>query len=205
MTNSKGNKGDKQNKQKTIIIAVGIVALAVVAALITTIVVLLNREPIPEIITEVVYEPVVQLVEGPSVGNYERNPGGRGFVVTEDNVEEVRAAIEERRNIPQEDRRFEFSQTSDWRFATSLTPSRNALVRNVERNSRTVFFDVYIEDYGVVYVSPYMPLGSEHRNFALDVELPAGTYSATVTYFLVDDDLEILTDVSVGVTITIEN
>jgi len=50
-----------------------------------------------------------------------------------------------------------------------------------------------------------MPRGSEIRNFALEVELPAGTYSSVVTYFLVDDDFEILTDVSVGVTIIIEN
>jgi len=199
MEKAKKEKGDKQNRQKTIIIASAVIGLTTIAALAATIVVLLIREP------EVVFEPVVQLIEGPGVGNYVRNPGGRGFVVTEDNVEEVRAALEADRNIPHGDRNFEFNKTTDWRFATSLTPSRNALVRNVSNNSRTVFFDITIEGYGVVYVSPYMPLGSEHRNFALDVELPAGTYQSVVTYFLVDDDLEILTDVSVGVTIIIEN
>jgi len=202
MTKANGNKSDKQNRQRNIIVAAVILFVAIIVALITTIVVLLNREPV----TEIVYEPVVQLVEGPGIGNYERNPGGRGFVVTEENVEEVRAALEaEESRVAPEDRRFEFSKTADWRFATSLTPSRNALVRNVTNNSRTVFFDIYIEDYGVVYVSPYMPLGSQHSGFALDYDLEPGTYSAVVTHFLVDDDFEILTDASVGVTITVEN
>jgi len=200
MTKSNGNKGDKQKRQKKIIIAIVIVAVAIIAALIAVIVSLLNREPV----TEVVYEPVVQLIEGPGIGGYERRTGGRGFVVTEDNVDEIRAEIEARRLAP-EDRRFEFSKSANWRFPTALSPSPNALVRNVTNNSRTVFFDLFIEDFGVVYVSPYMPLGSELRNFALDVELPAGTYFAVATYFLVDDDLEILTDVSVGVTIMVEN
>jgi hypothetical protein len=50
-----------------------------------------------------------------------------------------------------------------------------------------------------------MPLGSQHSGFALDYDLEPGVYSAILTHFLVDDDLEILTDVSVGVTITVEN
>jgi len=188
MSKSTQAKGDKQKRQKVIITVAVIATVIIVAALVAVIIVLLNREPV--------------LIEGPGIGGYERSTGGRGFVVTEGNVVEVRAALAERNR---EDARFEFSKTTNWRFETSLTPSRNAVVRNVANNSRTVFFDVSIEEFGIVYVSPYMPLGSEHRSFALDVELPAGTYPAVVTYFLVDDDFNILTDVSVGVTIIIEN
>jgi len=198
MTKLPGNKDDKQNRQKTLIIAAVVAVVAIIAVLIAVIVALLTREPV----TEIVYEPVVQLIEGPGIGGYERNPGGRGFIVTEDNVEEVRAELEARRLAP-EDRYYEASISADWRFATSLTPSKNVIVRNVAGNSRTVFFDITIEGYGVVYVSPYMPLGSEHSNFALDVELPAGTYDAVVTYFLVDDDYNIVSDLSIQVSIKV--
>jgi hypothetical protein len=198
MKDSVRGRSEKQSsRQKQIIIVAAAFAALVIITLFATVIVLLRREP------EVVYEPVVQLIEGPNRGEYERNLGGRGFVVTPENVEEVRQEIEAL-TLPPADRRFEFSKTATWHFPTSTTASTTAMVRNVVRNSRTVFFDVSIEDFGVVYVSPYMPLGSEHRNFALDEELPAGTYSAVVTYFLVDDDFQILTDVSVGVTIIIE-
>lgn len=137
--------------------------------------------------------------------HYQRPRGGRGVVVTPDNVEEVRQMLEEQEFRP-EDARFQFSLVPNWTFPTSRTPSPDARVRNVETNSRTVFFDVVIEELDrVVYVSPYMPLGTEHRGFALDYDLEPGTYSAIVTYFLVDDDFQILTDVSVGVTITVES
>jgi hypothetical protein len=194
MPKSKSNKSDKQSSKKKVVIAVAVAAIAVIASLVVVIVVLLNREP------EVEY--LVQLIPGPGIGSYERNIGGRGFMVTQDNVDEIREYLAQRDPV---DAGFEFSKTTNWRFPTAFSPSPNALVRNVERNSRTVFFDVYIPGIGVVYVSPYMPLGSEHRNFALDVEIDAGVYNAIVTYFLVDDDFVIITDVSVGVTIVVEN
>jgi len=160
----------------------------------TAIIVLLNREP------------EVQLIPGPAIGEYRRELGGRGMVVTEDNVEEVRAMLSgEDIGIMPEDRQFEFSLVPNWTFTTSRAPSPDAFLANSVNNSRMIFFDVYIDEIGVVYVSPYMPLGSQHRNFALDYDLEPGVYTALVTHFLVDDDMEILTDVSVGVTITVEN
>lgn len=198
---SREKRGERGNAKKKdprfyVVVSVGIV---IIALLVTVIVVLLTREP-----TVVQLPPEVQLIEGPGIGGYVREPGGRGFVVTPENVDEVRAALEERRLSP-EDRYFEFSIVPNWTFPTSRTPSPDALVRNVARNSRTVFFDVYIDGHGVVYASPFMPLGSQHSGFALEADLDAGVYRAVVTHFLVDDELEILTDVSVAVTITIEN
>jgi len=187
-------KEQKKNRQSPILIIALVAVFVVIAALVAVIVVLLNREP------------EVQLIPGPGRGGYVREPGGRGFLVTEENVEEVRAEMEARQDrLQPEDAHFEFSMVTRWTFPTALTPSPDALVRNVVRNSRMIFFDVYIEEFGVVYVSPFMPLGSAHRGFALEEDLPAGVYSAVVTHFLVDDDLEILTDVSVGVTITVQN
>lgn len=147
-----------------------------------------------------------ELIPGPVVGEYRREIGGRGIVVTEYNVEEVRAMLAgEDDSLLPEDRQFEFGLVPDWTFPASREPSPDALVMNSANNSRMIFFDVYIDDIGVVYVSPYMPLGSRHSNFALDIDLEPGIYSAIVTHFLVDDDLDVLTTVSVGVTITVEN
>jgi hypothetical protein len=39
-----------------------------------------------------------------------------------------------------------------------------------------------------VYSSPVLPVGAELTNFALDKELPAGTYQATVMYKLLSDE-----------------
>lgn len=193
----KGNEASGANPQKKMLITVTAVGVVIILALTTVIIMLLGRTPeVPE----------VQLIPGPAIGGYRRDLGGRGMVVTEENVEEVRAMLSgEDLGITPEDRQFEFGLVPNWTFHASTQPSPNALVMNSENNSRMIFFDVYIEGIGVVYVSPYMPLGSRHSNFALDIELEPGVYTAKVTHFLVDDDLEILTDVSVGVTITVEN
>lgn len=207
MPKSQGNKSNetgykkKLTRQEKIMIGAIVSAVTVVATLVVVIVVLLNREP-PVVVHELIHELPPAL--GPPVVHQDRSPGGRGFIVTEDNVEEVREAMEQRRLEP-EDYHFTFSLTPTWTFPTATSPSPDARVQNLEINSRTVFFDVYIEGIGVVYISPYMPLGSEHRGFALDFELETGEYSAVVTYFLVDDDLQVLTDISVGVTIVVES
>ena len=125
---------------------------------------------------------------------------GQGGIVTPENVEEEL----ERLGSVSPDAQYTVSMTTNWFFETWDTPSTNASVRNVERNSRTVYFDVILVDTGeVVYRSPYIPLGGELTNFALDRNLRAGSYDAIVTYFLVDDDYEIVTDVSVTVTLTV--
>lgn len=171
-----------------------VIALAIIIAMAAAIIVLLNREP------------VIQLIPGPVLGEYQRDVEAIGFVVTEDNVEEVRQALaEQAERITPEDHRFEFSMTNNWTFPTARTPSPNARIRNVENNSRTIFFDIMINDLDtIVYVSPFMPLGSEHRNFALDYDLEPGTYAATITHFLVDDDFEVLTTLAIGINIIVE-
>ena len=126
--------------------------------------------------------------------------GGRGTLLTPENVDEVRDILEQ----PVQDAQYTVSMTRNWVFDTALTPSRNASVDNLERNTRMVYFDVILKDTGqMVYSSPYIPLGLTHDNFALDEDLPAGVYEATITFFLVDDDYEYITDVSASVTLTI--
>lgn len=127
-------------------------------------------------------------------------PIGNSILLTPENLDEVRQQLAE----PIPDAQYTVSMTTNWVFDNPRTPSRNASVDNLPSNSRTVYFDVILDDTGeTVLSSPYIPLGGTFENFALDADLSAGVYDATVTFFLVDDDHEVITDVSVSVTLTI--
>jgi hypothetical protein len=127
--------------------------------------------------------------------------GGRGMIATPENIDEIRRLLEEE---PSPDAQYTVHMTTNWEFETARTPSRNALVRNLEENSRTVYFDVTLNDTGaLVYSSPYIPLGGMLEKFALDVNLSAGVHAATIRFFLVDDDNEVIADVADSVTLTI--
>ena len=167
--------------------AYGIVIGVMVAALAGVMIFFLTREG---------PEPVY--IERPQ----QQQTGGRGTVVTQDNVHD----IIEQMNRPVEDGYYTVSMNVRWEFPNGSSPSTNARVRNRERNTRTVYFDVNLDEDGrLVYSSPYIPLGAMIEKFALDENLPAGEYPATVTYFLVDDDHNVITDVSAGVTIIVLN
>ena len=132
----------------------------------------------------------------------EESVGGRGTVVTQENVEEILRQIRE----PVPDGHYVVRMSLEWTFDKWDVISRNAYVENSPDNMRTVYFDLFLDSTGeLIYSSPYIPLGSRLENFALDEEVPAGEHSATVTYRLVDDDYNVLTDVSVGVTLKINN
>ena len=175
-----------QQKKKFKIKPTHVIICVLTVALATTLVIFLTRE-----------EPETVIIERPQI-----DTGGRGTVVTEDNLQEIIDAL----NSPVEDGYFNVSQTVEWEFENGRAASSNARVRNVEDNTRTVYFDVTLnEDNRLVYTSPYIPLGEMIENFALHENLPAGVYPATVTYFLVDEDNNVVTDLSLGVTITVLN
>jgi hypothetical protein len=126
----------------------------------------------------------------------------RATFVTEDNVDEVK----EEMNKSIDDGSYECIMNTDWHFADGSATSYDAYVENSENNSRTVYFDVALDDtQQVVYSSPYLPLGSKLDEIQLDQDLDAGEYGAVVTYYLVDDDHNVVTDVSVRVTLHIES
>ena len=126
--------------------------------------------------------------------------GGRGTLLTPENSSKMK----EQFDGPLQDAHYTFSMTTEWEFDTWQTPSRNASVDNLERNTRTVYFDVILRDTEeVVYTSPYILLGGTLDNFALDKELPAGEHDAIATFFLVDDDFEYVTDVQITVKLII--
>jgi hypothetical protein len=128
--------------------------------------------------------------------------GGRGVVVGPDNVEQIAEEL----STPAPDSYYMTVMNVNWEFDTWDAPSRNAYVENSEDNVRTVYFDLTLDATGqLIYSSPYIPVGQFLTGFALDSEVPAGTHAATVTYTLVDDDYNDITDVAVGVTLLIHN
>ena len=118
----------------------------------------------------------------------------RPTVVTEKNVKEVVDAM----NEPVEDGSYEVSMNTKWTFDKN---SSNAYVENSINNTRTVYFDVTLADTEeLVYSSPYIPVGEKVEGFALDTKLEPGAYKALVTYHLVDDDKEEVSNLAVTVT-----
>ena len=146
---------------------------------------------------------VLQVVDTGSAAAPERpilETGGRGTFVTMDNLEEVREQLE----ASAEDAYFSAVMSVEWTFERWNRPSRNAYVENSTDNNRTVYFDVFLDETGErVFESPYLPVGAVFENFALQTRVPAGEHSATVVYFLVDDDYDVITDVSVKIRLTI--
>lgn len=108
-------------------------------------------------------------------------------------------------NEPVEDGYYNCQMNVEWNFVDSTQPSYNAYVANSEINTRTVYFDVNLEeDNTLVYSSPFIPVGEELKEIKLSEKLEAGDYPAVVTYHLVDDEEKELSTVSVTVTLHIE-
>lgn len=127
--------------------------------------------------------------------------GGRPTVLTAENLDLFQA----QHNQPTQDGYYRTKMNVEWVFDTWDSPSENAYVANSGSNTRTVYFDVILNDtQQTVYSSPYIPVGRELTDFALDEPLAAGIYGATVVYHLVDDDNAELTTVSVSVTLYIQ-
>jgi len=176
-TDAKQDAKKMPTKQKVIIGVLVVVLLAVIGVLIYL---LLQKDDEPP-------------EERPTTG-------GRGIVVTPENVDEIRDQLGQ----PPEDAYYTANMNAEWRFETWDTPSTNAFVVNDEENTRTVYFDVILDATGeTVYSSPFLPVGARHDDFALDAPVGAGDHSATVTYYLVDDDHNELTTVSVMVLLKI--
>jgi hypothetical protein len=127
---------------------------------------------------------------------------GRGTVITEDNVDEIREQIENPEPI--EDGYYRTIMTVEWDFPNSSAESPNAVVENADTNTRTVYFDLTLADTNeLIYSSPYIPVGETLDKIKLDKEIPAGEYEGIVTYHLVDDEMNEITTTSVGVVIRI--
>ncbi len=122
----------------------------------------------------------------------------RATVVTQENADEVKATMDN----PVEDGYYQVVMNTEWTFDSKTS---NAYVENAKNNNRTVYFDVFRSDTNeLVYSSPYIPVGEKIQGFLLDADLAPGSYDGLVTYHLVDDNHEEVSDLSVTVTFQVK-
>lgn len=175
--NSPDIKPDGKKTNKALVIGI-VVAVVVIAALGFIIYQLLNK---PEA------EPEMS--------------SAKGTLVTEDNYQDVLDQM----NEPVVAGSYVVNMSVDWMFEDGKSPSYTAVVTNDELNEYTVYFDVFLSSSSErIYSSPYIPVGSELSSITLDRALKKGVYPGYVTYYLVDDDMEVLSSLSVNVNITID-
>lgn len=171
-----GNQNSQKKGGNKAVIIVGVVAVVIIAILIGVIVYLLKPEEEPE----------------------------RNVVVTPENVEQVIEQMEEDQKVPVG--AYEVTQNTEWIFADGKSVSSNAFVENSTANTNMVYFVITLADTGEeVYVSPYLAIGSQLREIALDKPLEKGDYNVIITYHLVDDDFNDLSQVSMSMKIIVEN
>lgn len=122
----------------------------------------------------------------------------RPTLVTKNNIDQVITSMDE----PVADGAYEVVMNTKWTFDNKKS---NAYVENSTSNTRTVYFDVFLADSNqLVYSSPYIPVGENLSGFALDSTLSPGNYNAYVTYHLVDDNQEEVSNLSVNVTFQVK-
>ena len=167
----------KSNKKLSIL---GIASTTIVIFLIVIIILLLKRNDKPEI----------------------SSLGSHSTLVTTENIDEVEAKIEK----VSADDSYRATMSVDWTFENGTAKSTDAYVENSITNSRTIYFDVNLSSTNeLIYSSPYLPLGSKLNNITLIKNLDAGDYPALVTYYLVDDDQNVIANVSLAITVHVLN
>lgn len=144
---------------------------------------------------------IIFLLTRPKPEPEKKPTGGRGTVITEENVSSVEAEVAEKETAG--DDLYVTSMSIDWHFNGSS--STDAYVANAVENTRTVYFDLYLVDTGeIIYSSPYIPVGEELNGVTLDKTLDPGTYDTILVYHLVDDDENELSTLSIALTIYVE-
>lgn len=127
--------------------------------------------------------------------------GGRGTVVTEDNVSEILESQKDSGTTA--DGYYTTSMSIDWHFDGLI--SKDAYVANDTKNTRTVYFDLFLKDTNeMIYSSPYIPVGAELKGVTLDKKLDKGTYETVLVYHLVDKDENEVSTLSISLTIFVK-
>jgi hypothetical protein len=173
---SKGN-AKPRNNSSTVLLIVFIVAILLIGIGVVAFIVLRdkNREP--------------DASEAPEAGRPVQETrevaGSARMVLDESDAESVMDQMREEVAKGM----FECKMSMTWTFEDGKAESRDAHVANSTNNTYPIYFDVYLNDTEeLLYTSPVLPVGAELANIALDKELPAGDYKATVMYTLVEDE-----------------
>ena len=105
------------------------------------------------------------------------------------------------------DARFTTDMNMIWTFPSGSRISNNAVIGNSDSNKYECYFEVYLndEEQTMLYSSPVLPVGKRLDILRLDKTLKDGTYEATCTYHLLDDEdpERELGTVSFGVTLMV--
>lgn len=127
--------------------------------------------------------------------------GGRGTVAVPENIEQIMREKSE----PPPGGHYIVTMNNVWTFDRWNAPSGDAYVENEARNEYTVYFDLTLDDDDgrLVYSSPYIPIGATLTGFALDESVPAGEHTATMVYYLVDENEDAIANLPVRVTLSI--
>lgn len=126
-------------------------------------------------------------------------------VVTENNIEEILEQMNETDYTPVGS--YEVNMNFKWTFADGSSASSDAYVGNSVNNQNTVYCDIVLASdmEHMIYKSPFMEVGTHLESITLDEDLPAGDYDCVMTYHLVDGKMQDISEVSVGLSISIQN
>lgn len=174
----KDPQGEKKDSNKTMMIAMG----AVIVAMAVAIGILATRKTAEE-------EPQPM----------------RNVVVTPENLDEVIDQINERTLTPPG--YYTVNMATEWHFPKGDAVSYDARVDNLAENTNNVYFDVFLasDESAPIYQSPVIPIGGYLEQISLDVPLEMGTYDCVIVYHLVDDAQATISTLRVTLTIIVES
>lgn len=126
----------------------------------------------------------------------------RNVIITPENVESVLKELDE----AQQPGYYTVTMNPTWHFESGGEVSYDAVVKNVEKNTNDVYFDIVLEsdEERVLYKSPVIPRGGRLEQIALDEKLETGTYNCVVIFHLVDEEQITISTVRVALKIIVE-
>ena len=130
----------------------------------------------------------------------------RNVVITPENVESVLEELTETQFVVPPGY-YTASMNTSWHFAAGNEASYDAVVENVEANTKDVYFDIVLEEdeSKVLYQSPVIPRGGRLEEITLNESLAAGNYNCVVIYHLIDEEQNTLSTLRIGIAIIIES
>jgi hypothetical protein len=106
-------------------------------------------------------------------------------VIDQANVTEIQEDIQSKVDQSM----FETYMTTSWNFPDGQSPSSDAVMGNSVNNNYPFWFELTLADTGeVLFESGLLPVGTTIESVTLSKDLPAGSYPASVTIHLVDEN-----------------
>lgn len=146
---------------------------------------------------------IIYMMRSKNTGEAEKK---RPVVITEENAEQVVEEVLNREEPSEVPLSYQVTMNSTWEFGSGDKASSNAYVANSVNNETAVYFDVVRNDtQETIYQSPVIPVGGELNSIKLDTDLDAGDYECTLTYYLIDEDQNVLTTVNMWLMVKVAN